>query len=273
MKRRILSMLPIEVYQYIALNFGLLILAAWFYILLLILREFRKFAGIFMSGQTTNAGSEEVMALCKDSVDRASQFNIQHEQTISELLHVQANLENQLAQIRASTADHITKEEQASINELNKKLSRSHKLIRRLKGDLDVSGKKLKYAKSKLEDQFQSVGNLQEQNSSLQREIEQLKVEIKTVHQSSGPANDQEIQAIVQQYERQIEEQNQLIDQLSVDLPQQEGGNTEALKEELHHAKQKIKHLSKENKFIESRYLEAVKQADADKKRTKSSDA
>ncbi|KZN34115.1 hypothetical protein N474_22590 [Pseudoalteromonas luteoviolacea CPMOR-2] len=258
-------MLPIEVYQYIALNFGLLILAAWFYILLLILREFRKFAGIFMSGKGVNTSdSEEVMALCKDSVDRASQFNIQHEQTISELLQVQTNLESQLAHIRASTADHITKEEQSSINELNKKLSRSHKLIRRLKGDLDISGKKLKYAKSKLEDQFQSVGTLQEENSSLQREIEQLKVEIQTVHQSAVPSNEQEIHAIVKQYERQIEEQNQLIEQLSVEQPEHDG---EALQQELHQAKQKIKHLAKENKFIESRYLEAVKQADADKAR------
>ena len=265
MQRRLSQMLPIEVYQYIALNFGLLILAAWFYILLLILREFRKFAGIFISGTGAHsAHSEEIMTLCKDSVERASQFNIQHEQTISELLHVQANLEAQLAQIRASTADHITKEEQSSINELNKKLSRSHKLIKRLKGDLDISGKKLKHAKSKLEDQFQSVGTLQEENSSLQKEIEQLKVEIQTVHQSTPPSNEQEIHAIVKQYERQIEEQNQLIEQLSLEQPEQGG---EEIQRELHQAKQKIKHLTKENKFIESRYLEAVKQADADKAR------
>ncbi|KZN49152.1 hypothetical protein N476_20145 [Pseudoalteromonas luteoviolacea H33] len=256
-------MLPIEVYQYIALNFGLLILAAWFYILLLILREFRKFAGVFMNNQTNSPESNEVVALCKDSVERATQFNNQHEQTITELLHVQANLENQLAQIRASTADHITKEEQASINELNKKLSRSQKLIKRLKGDLDMSGKKLKYAKTKLEDQFQSVGSLKQENTDLQKEIEQLKTQMKSVQVSEHSPNEQEIQALVQQYERQIAEQNQLIDQLSVDLPEPSGDiDTKALETELQQAKQKIKHLTKENKFIESRYLEAVKQSE-----------
>ncbi|ESP94791.1 hypothetical protein [Pseudoalteromonas luteoviolacea] len=256
-------MLPIEVYQYIALNFGLLILAAWFYVLLLILREFRQFAAVFMNANSNNSGSDEVVALCKDSVERATQFNQQHEQTISELLHVQANLEQQLAQIRASTADHITKEEQASINELNKKLSRSHKLIKRLKGDLTISGKKLKYAKTKLEDQSQSVGSLKQENSNLHKEIAQLKTDMKSVQVSGESPNELEIQALVQQYERQIAEQNQLIDQLSVDLPEQSDGvDAKAIEAELQQAKQKIKHLTKENKFIESRYLEAVKKAD-----------
>ena len=74
----------------------------------------------------SNEDHEAVIALCRESVQRASQFSEQHSKTLSELVQVQVGLEQQLAQIRSSTADHITKEEQASINELNKKLSATY---------------------------------------------------------------------------------------------------------------------------------------------------
>jgi len=253
---------PLEAYQYIALNFGLLILAAWFYILLLILREFRKFA-VSMTGRGQGAADNEALvALCRDSVERASRFSDQHSKTISELVQVQVALEQQLAQIRASTADHITKEEQASINDLNKKLSRSHKLIRKLKGDLDVSAKKLNVAKTELEIQTSSFEELQSSNQKLQNEVIALRAQKEEwISEPMAPASqsESEMATMLNNYKRQIEEQNQLIDQLSL---QTDGdvspAEVAALQKDLEQAKHKIKHLVKEKKFIESRYLEAV---------------
>ncbi|WP_125561044.1 chromosome partitioning protein ParA [Pseudoalteromonas rubra] len=252
-------MVPLEVYQYVALNVGLLILAAWFYILLLILREFRHFAGTFLSHKQGAPANDELLAQCREAVARASQFSQQHSQTISELLQVQMTLENQLSQIRASTADHITKEEQGSINELNKKLIRSHKLIKRLKGELDNSDKKLQHVSSKLEHQFQSTDTLRQANTQLQEELEQLKQTKAST--SANTMSDQQTQTLLNQYKRQIEEQNQLIDQLSVEH-EGDGSSAEvaALKTELEQTRQKLKHLSKEKNFVESRYLEAIKQ-------------
>ncbi|QTL36413.1 MULTISPECIES: chromosome partitioning protein ParA [Pseudoalteromonas] len=252
-------MVPLEVYQYLAVNVGLLILAAWFYILLLILREFRHFAGTFLNHKQSTPEHDELLAQCRESVARASQFTQQHSKTISELLQVQMTLENQLSQIRASTADHITKEEQSSINELNKKLIRSHKLIKRLKGELDNSGKKLRHVSSKLEHQFQSTDTLRQANTQLQEEIEQLRQD--KAGASANAMSDQQTQTLLNQYKRQIEEQNQLIDQLSVEH-EGDGSSAEvaALKAELEQTRQKLTHLSKEKNFVESRYLEAIKQ-------------
>lgn len=253
---------PLEAYQYIALNFGLLILAAWFYILLLILREFRKFA-VAMTGRGQHtADNDALIALCRDSVQRASQFSEQHSKTLSELVQVQFALEQQLAQIRASTADHITKEEQASINDLNKKLSRSHKLIRKLKGDLDVTAKKLNVAKNELDIQTTSFEDLQKNNQKLQDEVISLKAQREEwINEPIAPASksESEMATMLNNYKRQIEEQNQLIEQLSL---QTDGdvspAEVAALQKELEQAKYKIKHLNKEKKFIESRYLEAI---------------
>lgn len=240
-----------------------MILAAWFYILLLILREFRKFA-LAVSGRRTDLqGQNPLIDLCKESVERASQFSEQHSKTLSELVQVQIALEAQLAQIRTSTADHITKEEQASINDLNKKLSRSHKLIKKLKGDLDTSVKKLKVAKHELNIQTSSFEELQDNNEKLQNEVEALRAqkdEWINAPMSPVPKSDSEMAMMLNNYKRQIDEQNQLIDQLS--LESNTDGNAEqviALQKELEQAKHKIKHLYKEKKFVESRYLEMVK--------------
>ncbi len=257
------TVFPLEAYQYVALNFGLLILATWFYILLLILREFRKFAVSITGKGRSNEDHEAVIALCRESVQRASQFSEQHGKTLSELVQVQVGLEQQLAQIRSSTADHITKEEQASINELNKKLSRSHKLIRKLKGDLDVTAKKLNVAKTELEIKTSSFEDLQSSNQKLQNEVVALRAQKEEwISEPMAPAsqNESEMATMLNNYKRQINEQNQLIEQLSLQTSGEvDPAEVAELQNELEQAKTKIKHLNKEKKFIEGRYLDAVK--------------
>lgn len=257
------TLFPLEAYQYVALNFGLLILAAWFYILLLILREFRKFAVSITGKGQSSEEHEAVIALCRESVQRASQFSEQHSKTLSELVQVQFALEQQLSQIRASTADHITKEEQASINDLNKKLSRSHKLIRKLKGDLDVTAQKLNVAKNELDIKTSSFEDLQKNNQKLQDEVTSLKAQREEwINEPITSANKSEsdMAVMLNNYKRQINEQNQLIEQLSLQTSGEvDSAEVAELQNELEQAKTKIKHLNKEKKFIEGRYLDAVK--------------
>lgn len=263
--------LPITVYQYLAVNFGLLILAIWFYILLLILREFRKFASSVSAGTHTasSAQNDETLAMCRESVDNALGYINEHSNTIAELAKIQIALEQQLTDIRNSTQDHITEQEEQSIKDLNKKLSKSHALIRKLKGDLDKSMDKLKVTRKKLYDQYDTV-------ESLQKEKKQLEEKCLALENDNGQTNSspQQMQRMVltferekadmldtlNNYKRQISEQSQALEQLSLQASNTENGpELSELQGELEQTKSALKHLTKEKKFIESRYLEIVK--------------
>ncbi|TMO63047.1 chromosome partitioning protein ParA [Pseudoalteromonas aurantia] len=263
--------LPITVYQYLAINFGLLILAIWFYILLLILREFRKFASSVSAGTHTasSAQNDETLAMCRESVDNALGYINEHSNTIAELAKIQIALEQQLTDIRNSTQDHITKQEDQSIKDLNKKLLKSHALIRKLQGDLDKSMDKLKVTRKKLYDQYDTV-------ESLQKEKKELEEKCLALENENGQANSspQQMQRMVltferekadmldtlNNYKRQISEQSQALEQLSLQASNTENGpELSELQGELEQTKLALKHLTKEKKFIESRYLEIVK--------------
>nr|MDC2856669.1 hypothetical protein [Ningiella sp. W23] len=112
------AVFPPEVYHYIAINFGLLILAAWFYILLLILREFRAFA---LSMVKSSGGMDDAtLAMCRESVENAMSYVNDNRKTIAELINVQMLLQQQLTEVTSSTKDHVTEKEQQLIDELNK---------------------------------------------------------------------------------------------------------------------------------------------------------
>ncbi|BBN83919.1 hypothetical protein PA25_39040 [Pseudoalteromonas sp. A25] len=257
--------LSTEVYQYIAINFGLIILAAWFYILLLILREFRHFA-TSMIKQQSNIPNEDILNICRESVDNALNYVNDNSETIAQLSQIQNTLEQQLAEIRSSTKDHITPKEQASIKALNQKLIQSHTLIRKLKGDLDKSTGMLKQAKKKLYNQHDEIENLQKEHQQLQEKYE-------AIQSQASPSGD--IQQMTMDFERekarmtealnnyklQIAEQSQALEQLSLQATNtNEGADLNEIKAELEQTKQALKHLTKEKKFIESRYLELTKQ-------------
>ncbi|MBE0370202.1 chromosome partitioning protein ParA [Pseudoalteromonas aurantia] len=261
--------LPITVYQYLAINFGLLILAAWFYILLLILREFRKFATSVVSNKPQQQQDDQMLIMCRESVDNALGYINDHSNTIAELAKVQIALEQQLTDIRASTKDHITPEEDQSIKDLNKKLSRSHALIRKLKGDLDKSVNKLKVTRKKLYDQYDTVESLQKEKEQLEEKYQALQLENEQTN--SSPQHVQNMMLSFERekadmidtlnnYKRQISEQSQALEQLSLQAHNTEDGPALAqLQGELAQTKSALKHLTKEKKFIESRYLDIVK--------------
>lgn len=257
------TFLPAEVYQYIAINFGLLILAAWFYILLLILREFRTFA---LSMVKNRGGIDDAtLAMCRESVDNAMNYVNDNRKTIGELVNLQMLLQQQLSEVTSSTKDHVTEKEQQLIDELNIKLKRSHQLIRKLKGDFDKSVERLKVTRQKLYAQYDAVTELQEEKEQLRADYEALKSanenNQKSLNADAYSKQDQtKLLNTLQEYKRQIAEQDQLLQQLQL---QTDGpGNSEELdnlKQELDKAQYALKHLTKEKKFIEGRYLEVMK--------------
>jgi chromosome segregation ATPase len=263
--------LPISVYQYLAINFGLLILAVWFYILLLIIREFRQFAtSVSGSKQSfTSQRNDETLDMCRESVDKALNYIDEHSNTIAELAKIQIALEQQLSDIRNSTQDHITEQEDQSIKDLNAKLLKSQALIRKLKGDLDKNIDKLKETRKKLYSQYDTVESLQKEKEKLEEKC--LALENENSQANSSPQKMQKIVMTLERekadmvdtlnsYKRQISEQNQALEQLTLQASNTEGGSEQSeLQEELEKTKSALKHLQKEKKFIENRYLEIVK--------------
>ncbi|MBE0348976.1 MULTISPECIES: chromosome partitioning protein ParA [Pseudoalteromonas] len=259
--------LPTDVLVYLAVNFGLLILAFWFYILLLILREFRLFATKTSGANgSTNAEQQYLLQHCREAINKSMRFVEDNQQTIHELASLQVNLEQQLAELRLSTQGQITAEEQIKIDDLNSKLVKSHRLIKKLRGDLAKSLDRLKETRQKLYDHYRSTDELQKENESLKQQLEASK--------TSGGGAEQELEQLVatfekerqdmaqtiNEYKRQIAEQSQALQQLMVQEQEVEDGpKLQAIQKELEQTRDALEHLSKEKKFIESRYLEVVK--------------
>lgn len=140
----LVSLISPENLTALAIDLGLLILLAWFVILLLILREFRHFAREVVSSKEMDRDTYE---LCQQSVDKALSYTADNSDTLNDLIIIQQALESQVSQIKAAKGE-LSMQEKESIDELNQKLNKSHRLIKKLKGDLDKSVKGLKRAKS-----------------------------------------------------------------------------------------------------------------------------
>ncbi len=262
----IFNNLPADFLLYIAVNAGLLILAAWFYILLLILREFRLFAQTVVKGNhSVDEKQNQILQYCADAIDKSTKFVEDNQATIQELANVQVHLEQQLADVKASTGTRVSASERKKIDELNSKLLKSHKLVKKLKGDLDRSVAQLEDTKQKLFAQYQSTEQLQKENSSLKQKLDGF--------EKAGSSSDAEIVKLMENfarekqnmsdmisdYKKQIAEQSQALEQLSLqEKSTEDGPKLQAVKEELEQTREALKNLSKEKKFIESRYLEII---------------
>ncbi|MFC3033990.1 chromosome partitioning protein ParA [Pseudoalteromonas fenneropenaei] len=251
---------------------GLLILAAWFLILLLILKELRMF--IQTSRRTHDGQDNAMLTMCRESVDNALNYVKSHSDTISELAKIQLSLETQLAELRHSSKNQVSPQQQNDIDELNKKLARAHALVRKLKGDLDKSLEKLKVARRKLYEQYDTVESLQKEREELLQQNQQLSAQLQSGQspmamqklEMTFEQEKQEMLQTLQSYRRQIEEQNQALEQLMVqkDTTVNQTQLTE-IKKELAQTQHALKHLSKEKQFIESKYLELVNEHEAGK--------
>jgi len=256
-----------KILEILALDLGLLILAGWFLILWLIIREFRKFAAK-VSGHNEGI-DEKLVQSYQESIDMALNYSAENRDTLDELIRVQQGLEQQLADVKASTSDHISQEEQAQMDELNARLNKAHKLIKKLKGDLDSSVKKLKVTREKLYAQYDSVERLKKENAAITAQFEQLEKQyIQATNENSlnrvdNTQENNNLKRALSQYKRQMEEQDQVIQQLM-----EQGANakndkeTQQLQQKLVAAEGKLKNLTKEKDFVEKKFLDLLQQVE-----------
>ncbi|KJY84379.1 chromosome partitioning protein ParA [Vibrio galatheae] len=234
----------------LAVDFGLLILLVWFVILLLILREFRHFARQIVTGRDMDNNTYE---LCQQSVDNALNYTDDNNATLNDLIIIQQALESQVSQIKAANGE-LSAQEQESIDELNQKLSKSHRLIKKLKGDLDKSVRGLQKAKSRLLKQSDTVESLQIENQQLEKQFEQLEQEYIQISESGGTEN---LAKQFQQEKKQLQDQIEAYKQKLASA-----GDTKGLAAELETSKQQLAHMSKEKEFVEKKYLELLQEAE-----------
>lgn len=234
----------------LAVDFGLLILLVWFVILLLILREFRQFARQVVSGRDMDRNTYE---LCQQSVDKALGYTADNGDTLNDLIVIQQALESQVSQIKAAKGE-LSDQEKESIEELNQKLNKSHRLIKKLKGDLDKSVNGLRKAKTRLLKQTDTVESLQLENEQLEKQFEQLEKEYIQISESGGVAN------LAQEFQQ---EKQQLLDEIE-SYKQQLSAQDAApeLAAELETSKQQLQHMTKEKDFVEKKYLELLAEAE-----------
>ncbi|MGC9402309.1 hypothetical protein [Vibrio genomosp. F10] len=253
----ITDLLTEEILGMLAIDLGLVILSGWFIILLLIIREFRKFAHGFNKPSTSKGIDDNTLHLCQQSVDNALNYASENNDTLTDLIQLQQALESQMALLRSSTAQHVSAEEQASIDDLNLKLNKSHKLIRKLKGDLNKSVKGLQITKKKLFSQTDTVEGLREQNALLEKDFEKLEQEYIQISEAGG------FQDLAIQYQTEKEQLLNTIEEYKQQAEQ--GGSHEdvdAMKQELKEVQQQMQHLSKEKDFVENKYLQLAKEID-----------
>ncbi|MEZ8103352.1 chromosome partitioning protein ParA [Vibrio bivalvicida] len=246
----LLPRLTLENLIALAVDFGLLILLVWFVILLLILREFRQFARQVVSGRDMDRNTYE---LCQQSVDKALNYSAENGDTLNDLILIQQALESQVSQIKAAKGE-LSAQEKESIDELNQKLNKSHRLIKKLKGDLDKSVKGLRNAKSRLLKQTDTVESLQLEKEQLEKQFEQLEQEYIQISESGGTAN------LAKEFKQ---EKQQLLDQLE-EYKQQANSQDDiaGIAAELEASKQQLHHMAKEKDFVEKKYLELLQEAE-----------
>jgi len=246
----LLPRLTLENLIALAVDFGLLILLVWFIILLLILREFRQFTRQVVSGRDMDRNTYD---LCQHSVDKALSYTADNGDTLNDLILIQQALESQVSQIKAAKGE-LSAQEKESVDELNQKLNKSHRLIKKLKGDLDKSVKGLRNAKRRLLKQTDTVESLQLENEQLEKQFEQLEQEYIQISESGGSAN------LAKEFQQ---EKQQLLDQLE-EYKQQAGsqGDMAGLTAELEASKQQLHHMTKEKDFVEKKYLELLQEAE-----------
>lgn len=246
----LLPRLTLENLIALAVDFGLLILLVWFVILLLILREFRQFARQVVSGRDMDRNTYE---LCQQSVDKALNYSAENGDTLNDLILIQQALESQVSQIKAAKGE-LSAQEKESIDELNQKLNKSHRLIKKLKGDLDKSVKGLRNAKSRLLKQTDTVESLQLEKEQLEKQFEQLEQEYIQISESGGTAN------LAKEFKQ---EKQQLLDQLE-EYKQQANSQDDiaGIAAELEASKQQLYHMAKEKDFVEKKYLELLQEAE-----------
>lgn len=258
--------------QVLAIDLGLLILLGWFLILLLIIREFRQFATNIANGNKEQ--DNKTLEMCQRSIDSALNYIGDHANTLNELIRVQQLLEKQVINIKESTDDHISKEEKQELAKLNAQLKLSHQLIRKLKGDLDSSVKRLGKTREKLYAQYDQVEILRREKEELEKKVNALENapsgsghwmgqdELKRQHQNEKES----LLKALAQYKRQMAEQEQAISQLMTQTDNQSDEQLAKLQTEIVDMQRQLTNMNKEKDFVEKKFLELLNEVEKNNK-------
>ncbi|EPW5501492.1 chromosome partitioning protein ParA [Vibrio vulnificus] len=243
-----------ELLLMLGINLGLLILLAWFVLLWLMLREFRKAMRPASDILASDAASPATIAMCEESVNHAIDYSNENRDTLNALIQIQQALEKQVAEIRAASQT-PSEHDLASIEALNQKLSKSQQLIRKLKGDLDKSVRGLRKAKAKLLEQNDTVDGLRKQKEDIEKQFEQLEREYIMISESGG------FQDVEQGFQKEKDQLLATIENYKQQLANQapastSGAASDDLKQKLLAMQKQLMHVNKEKAFIEQKYLE-----------------
>ncbi|MBN3494207.1 chromosome partitioning protein ParA [Vibrio neptunius] len=236
----------------LAVDLGLLILLVWFVILLLILREFRHFAKEVVHGKKNM--DDNTYEVCQQSVDSALNYTAENNDTLNDLILIQQALEAQVSQIKSANQGGLSAEDQESIEDLNLKLSKSHQLIKKLKGDLSRSINGLKKAKNKLLRQSDTVESLQQEKEQLEKQFEQLEQEYVEISEAGG------FSKLEQEYQNERQQLLGIIETYKKKAA--EKGDLGEVKAQLEAVQQQLHHTIKEKDFVEQKYLDLMKEAE-----------
>ena len=157
--------------------------------------------------------SFEVSQANISAMEQAMKFVEDNQHTIQDLATLQVHLEQQLSEIKRATQEQLSPEEQVKMDDLNSKLIKSHRLIKKLRGDLSKSLDRLKQTRRKLYDQYESTEELQKENDTLKQQLEASK--------SMGGPSEQEVEQLVATFEKERQDMSKTIDEYKKQIAEQ----------------------------------------------------
>ncbi|SFD53605.1 hypothetical protein [Pseudoalteromonas denitrificans] len=267
-------MLPERVMELLAIDVGLVVITSWFLILFFMFREFR-IVSRSVNNLTSHLNKDEYLPIYQESVDDALASVNKHTETLNELTSVHEIIESQLEILHQSQTN---PQDDGKITQLEAQLDKSHALIKKLKGELASSKKRLEHTKVKLYSQNDAVDLLQkekeqflldaqkqqadfEHNQELQAQAEKYKSQQKQLVAAAG---DYKSKLVKQSKELDyVKKKNQLLT-ISNSGTKTDSLNKKinALEKQLKDSNEKAGHIIKEKDFLETKFLDSLKQID-----------
>lgn len=270
-------MLPERVMEIIAIDIGLVVITSWFLILLFMFREFRTVSQS-VNRLSSNLGVDEYLPIYQKSVDEALASVDQHTSTLNELTSVHEILENQLSLLHQNKT---SPQDDEKISQLQAQLDKSRALIKKLKGELVSSKKRLQHTKTKLYAQYDHVETLKKKEQFLidaqQQKLDAEHNEALTAQAEKYKAQQRQLIEAASDYKKKLSVQGKELESFKQKNKKLLSNSTDAksdtlnkkvvkLEKELKDVNEQSTHIIKEKDFIESKFLDSLKQLDEIKK-------
>ena len=265
-------MLPERVMEILAIDVGLVVITSWFLILFFMFREFRCVSQS-VNRLSTHLGKDEYLPIYQQSLNDELNSVNKHTTTLNELMNVHEILENQLKLLHANSSSPDSDEK---ITQLESQLHKSRALIKKLKGELVTSKKRLEHTKSKLYSQYDHVESLQKEKEQFLIDAQQQKLDAEhnealIAQAEKYKAQQQQLIEAASDYKSKLIMQGKELETLKQKNKKLTGNNKAPqsdvlkkkvvkLEQELNDANERSAHIIKEKDFIESKFLDSIKQ-------------